>query len=275
MKNLSNSIVGMANRFNNLSDETTKIFLNETYTKQQMSVNEIAELCNTYPNMIRRTMKRLDIPVRSRSEAQKLAIESGRSKHPTKGVGHSIKTKEKISDAMAESWENMTDEERQKRSDMTKAQWDAMTAAQKEDFRKKGSEAIRKAAREGSKLEKLLMKELLKLGYRVDFHRTQLVKNEKLEIDLFLPELGMAIEVDGPSHFSPIWGQDTLDKNKKSDSVKNGLLLGQGFYVVRIQQNKGVTKKYIRDLMNELTTILDNVKNKKLDTRYILIGDNK
>ena len=57
-------------------------------------------------------------------------------------------------------------------------------------------------------------------------------KNENLEIDLFIPALKTAIEIDGPAHFLPIWGQQSLERHIRADAQKAGLLINRGFVVL-------------------------------------------
>mgnify|MGYP001606126201 CR=1 FL=1 len=66
---------------------------------------------------------------------------------------------------------------------------------------------------------------LVDAGFAVQFHKQQLVSHEQLELDLYLPALGVAIEIDGPSHFLPIYGEDALMKTQLASQVKNGLLI--------------------------------------------------
>ena len=70
--------------------------LTDLYTVQQKSFADIAELCGTYANKIRRDAQALKITIRNKSEAQKNALETGKHKHPTKGSERSQRTKEKI-----------------------------------------------------------------------------------------------------------------------------------------------------------------------------------
>ena len=85
------------------------------------------------------------------------------------------------------------------------------------------------------------------MGYEVVMHKKGLVEGN-FEIDLLLPELNTIIEIDGPQHFLPIFGEDRLAEVVKMDSIKNGLLIGKGFCVVRIKylcksMNKVVERK--------------------------------
>ena len=63
--------------------------------------------------------------------------------------------------------------ERAKRSKLGRESWDKKTDAQKKDIIAKGSDAIRRSSREGSKLEKFILNELTKRKYKVQFHREQ------------------------------------------------------------------------------------------------------
>ena len=53
------------------------------YRDENKSTYEIAELLNTYPNKIRRTLKKLGCELKDRSEAQRNALQTGRINHPT------------------------------------------------------------------------------------------------------------------------------------------------------------------------------------------------
>ena len=87
-------------------------------------------------------------------------------------------------------------------------------------------------------LTRFILDSLLQDGYKVDFHKEQSLLNTKLQIDLFLPSMNTAIEIDGPSHFLPVWGEDALAKNISYDQKKQGLILGKGLALIRIKQTK-------------------------------------
>lgn len=230
------------------------------YVGLNMSYPDIAEKLNTYPNKIRRLAAKLGIKTRDRSEAQKLVLSSGKNIHPTKGKKHSEESRIKISDAMANIWDTMSDEDRAARAKLSKEQWDSLSPEEQEEFRRLASNAVREAAKNGSKLEHYFMNELISLGYKVEFHKEHMVKNDRLQVDLFLPKINTIIEVDGPSHFAPIWGEDVLSRNRKSDAQKDGLFLAMGFCVIRIQQGKGLSNKYKRTLLARLVGTLESIK---------------
>lgn len=41
-----------------------------------------------------------------------------------------------------------------------------------------------------------------------------------LELDFYFPDLKIAIEVNGPSHFKPIWSEESFRKTKRNDMIK-------------------------------------------------------
>lgn len=272
--NLEKYLVEKLSKYLELEKAEKKDLLDKCYHFLNMSFPEIAKLANTYPNKIRRDAISLGITIKSRSEAQKVALKSGRHSHPTKDKKRSKEEKIAISNGMAKAWENLSDEERKRRSDIGKTQWDSMTDSEKEEFRKRAGDAVRQASREGSKLEKHLQQELLSAGFIVEFHKEQFVVNERLQIDIFLPKLGIAIEVDGPSHFTPIWGKNTLERNQRADKEKTGLILGKGLVFIRVIQDKSLSEKFKRDISKKLIDTINDIRNDfpPVGKRYIEIG---
>src|SRR5690606_35818927 len=139
-------------------DTTTIIKL---YTQENKSTKEIAEQLNTYPNKILRILKKAGVTLRTRSDAQKLALAEGKSPHPTKGTKRPADTKLKISEKISENWKNLSDDERRRRADVSRENWMNMTDEQKADLGRAAGQSIRKAAKEGSRLERYLMTELI------------------------------------------------------------------------------------------------------------------
>jgi len=234
---------------------------NKMHHQENMSIVEIAEHFNTYPNKVRRFAQKIGAEIRNKSEAQKVALKTGRQKHPTQGQKRPESIKIKISEALADIWENMDEEEKNRRSEMAKEQWQNMSEEEKAELHRKANIAIRQAAKKGSKLEESILKGLISWGYIVKYHQQHLIANEKMHLDILLPEIKTIIEVDGPSHFKPIWGKENLKKSIYSDSKKDGLLLNMGFCVVRILQKKDITNKLTRDILLELKNLIKEIKN--------------
>lgn len=252
----------------------TDDYLIYAYNVLKESTYTLAKFFNTYPNKIRRRLLDLGVVLRDKSEAQKGALDSGRHTHPTRGRKRTESEKIKISEGVAKVWVDMPDEERASRSQIAKDNWDAMTTEDRENLRKKAGEAVREAAELGSKLERYLLVELQRKGYKVEFHRESLIANEKLEMDLFLPNFSppVVIEVDGPAHFFPIWGEESLTKHLNADRMKNGLLLEEGYVVIRIKHLvKNLSEIHKRRVLNAVLTELKRLEVSKANENERLI----
>ncbi len=236
----------MSNAFINKYKE----FIIDQYTNQKKSTYEIAQELKTYPNKIRRALNSLGVDLRDKSSAQTVAIESGRHEHPTKGKERTEAEKVAISNGMATYWDEMEDNERERRSKISKKQWQEMSEEEKANLRKLAAEAVRKASKEGSKIEKFIYEGLTKAGYGVIFHKRGLISNDKMEVDLFVPSLKTAIEIDGPAHFLPIWGEVNLQKHIRADAQKAGLLINRGFVILRVKNTtRNLSQKNMRDTL--------------------------
>lgn len=243
--------------------ELNKEFLLRAYLEDKESTHSIADKLNTYPNKVVRALKSLGVTLRDKSEAQRTSLESGRQEHPTKGKQRSEDVKAKISDSVHKYWKELTDEEREERSLVAKEQWDKMSEAEKDNLRRLAAEAVRDAAKNGSKMEVFLKDELANRGYEVIFHKKGLIVNQDLEIDLYLPTVNVAIEIDGPAHFFPIWGEANLKKHISADARKAGLLLNEGVCLIRVKHlSKTFTNKNRRDVLEALVNLISKIEAK-------------
>lgn len=205
------------------------------YCEENLSTYQIAKRMKTYPNKVRRTLVKAGVNLKTKSEAQKNALESGAATIPTEGRQRTEDEKLQIGKAMKKYWSEMDDVELERRREMSRVQWESMSDQEREDMRSAAHAAMREAGKNGSKFEIYLYEELQKAGFNVDFHVKHIVSNEKLEMDMFIRDVNAIIEVDGPSHFLPIWGEERLQKQVKSDNHKNGLALTNGYVVIRLK----------------------------------------
>lgn len=261
--------------YDKLSDQDKKNIINDLYIDNKKSFADIASIYNTYANKIRRDAKSFGIKIRNKSEAQKNALNIGKHKHPTKGKARDIKTKQKIGRAVLESWDNLSTTELEARKEKSRQQWMNMSEDEKANLIKLANSAVRNASKTGSKLEKYLLQRLISDGYKVDFHKEQNLLTTKLQIDLFLPNINTAIEVDGPSHFLPVWGDDALKRNISYDNKKQGLILGKGLVLVRIKQEKDFSEArgdLIYDRLNNLLKDI-SINFPQADNRIFTIED--
>jgi very-short-patch-repair endonuclease len=231
------------------------------YTEDDHSTYEIAKLLKTYPNKIRRVLIKHGHDLKDRSQAQKVALEKGRSSHPTEGKERTQAERLKISGSLVDYWEAMSVKEKKRRTKMAKDNWNSMSSAAKENMRSKGIAAIRTAATEGSKMERFFQERLSDAGYDVRMH-VVIIPAENLEIDLYIPGLKTIIEVDGPSHFFPIWGEEKLQKQINADLRKSGALLRRGYAIIRIKShgNESLSKK--EDLIEQVLTHIYEIEDK-------------
>lgn len=201
------------------------------------STYQIAESLKTYPKKIERVLVKNGIKLRSRSEAQKSAIKTGRTKHPTEGKTRTQEEKNKISDGVHKNWKNMDEDKLRRFKEGAKERWENMSGEKKRLMQELAGRALHQTSKEGSKIEKSLRKMLMEMGHEVVMHKKNLVEGN-FEIDLFLPALNTIIEVDGPQHFLPVFGEAKLQDTIKADSKKNGLLVSRGYCVIRIKYLK-------------------------------------
>jgi very-short-patch-repair endonuclease len=246
----------------------------DLYTKENKSTYEIAQMLSTYPNKIRRILIKNGVEIKDKSQAQKNAIVKGTAKIPTQGLHRTQAEKLKISESMRQSWKNMGEEEYNQRVDKARSRWHNMDESEKDRILALAIKGVQIAGKEGSKLEKFIQRELTKEGYKVDFHKKQLIANENLEIDMSLPEIKTIIEIDGPSHFLPIWGEEKLQKQIRADSHKTGLILSKGWAIIRVKNLSDTVALSAKEhLKNQLITLLNSIKKKFPDKseRYIEI----
>lgn len=260
-------------QYDKMSDEEKLTILTSLYEKQKQSFADIAKKYNTYPNKIRRDAKKLNISIRDKSEAQKNALSTGKHKHPTKGKQRDNSTKQKIGMSVLKSWNSLSNTELENRRNKAKENWDSLSEDMKQHMLSKANNAVRKASKEGSKLEKFLLTKLIESGYKTIFHQEQFLSNTKLQIDLFIPTMNIAIEVDGPSHFSPVWGDDALTRNKSYDNKKEGLLIGKGLILIRIQQTKDFSNTRAQLVFDSLLKVIEGIENKTLQEKTYTIED--
>lgn len=257
--------------YNDYSEIQKASMLHKYYVEEKKSINQIAEMYNLYANKIRRDLKKYNIPIRNKSEAQKNALASGSAAHPTQGKERDEATKNKIGKSLMQSWDSLSDKELKRRKDTARKNWENLSEDEKQMRHNAANVAIRETSKVGSKLEQYLLEELVAAGYRVEPHKEQLLSNTKLHIDLFLSGANIAIEVDGPSHFSPVWGEEALARAQEYDRKKTGLLIGKGLKLIRVKQTRDFSKSRAAIIFERLVQAISDIEKKQ--DNYIEIGD--
>lgn len=260
----------MKQNYDDLSNEAKLNVLNNLYCEQNLSFRDIATQYNTYANKVLRDAKKFGIKIKNKSEAQKNALQSGKHKHPTKGRQRTDSEKQNIGMSVMKSWDNMDQKQLQQKKIMSKNLWDKKTEDEKANMLQKANTAVRKSSKTGSKLEHFVLQFLINEGFKTEFHKEQILSNTKLQIDIFLPTMNIAIEIDGPSHFSPVWGEEVLQKNIAYDKKKTGLLIGKGYKLIRIKQTKDFSKSRANMICSKL---LQSIATINQNNTTIEIGD--
>jgi hypothetical protein len=100
-----------------------------------------------------------------------------------------------------------------------------------------------------------------------DFPHIKFVFNDKetigSELDVYIPELKMAIEINGIIHYEPIYGQEKLTKVQNRDKQKMINCYNSGIELIVIPLGKkGLTKKQTQEIYNEIYSIIERNKNR-------------
>lgn len=222
------------------------------------SLREIQLIVNMYPSRISRILKRAGVEVRDRKVAGKMAVKSGKIIPPMKGKKIPQEMKIKISKSNAKSWQEKSQDKKDLIKEQAKERWNQKTSEEIDEMRSKSAKALRAASIEGSKLEKFLYESLTNLGIHVKMHVKGLVVGEKYEVDLYLPEKLIAIEIDGPHHFKEMYKSCNLQKTIEFDSIKNGALMQRGIRIIRVKYLSKHSSLYINQ--NALSLILKTIK---------------
>ena len=235
-------------------------YIADQYFNKNKSTYLIAKELGTYPNKIRRALIKEGYCMRNKSDSQIIALQTGRSLHPTEGIQRSEETKDAIANSVAKSWDNLPKKELDRRRKIAKKIWKDKPESEKQAMHEKARLAVLQAAKHGSKSEKFLMKKLAENNYEYVFHAKDLIANGKNhEFDFYLPELNLVIEIDGHFHGNSVWGREHLKSTQELDERKNKLLLENGYCIIRFESEEKDTR---RGCLNKMWDTIEPVLKK-------------
>jgi len=251
----------MIKEYNKLNEPQKQKLIQKLYVQDNKSFQAIAKEYNTYPNKILRDAKKFNIPIKNKSQAQKNALKKGVIKHPTKGRSRTQDEKNKIGLGVLNTWSKADEKTKNKKKDQAKKLWDKKTEEERNQMLQKANYAVRESSKKGSKMEHFILNFLVDNGIKVDFHKEQFLVNTKLQIDLFLPKINVAIEVDGPSHFESVWGEEVLQRNIAYDAKKTGLIIGKGYKLIRVKQKRDFSNTRAKIVCDKILSVINNIDN--------------
>jgi very-short-patch-repair endonuclease len=217
----------------------TAAWLTEHYVNKNLSTWQIARDVGTHPNTVRRALKSFGIKLRERSDAQVNYLAA--HDHPATGTTRSQEAKERITSGIKAHWDRMSEDEKRERCEeiaqRSKRTWQSKTDEEKDLAVRKMTSGNRKAQGRGSKNENMVARLLAARGYKLAQRTTEYTPGGAFEIDIAIPSEAIAIEWDGPAHFSPIYGEDDLARVQDKDERKNATLLSNNWTVLRVRDH--------------------------------------
>lgn len=248
-----------------VSTWNNKEWLEQKYTVENLSTQRIAALLDTFPNTVRRALKRHGIALRDKKEAQVNFLEE--HDHPMLGRERTEEEKKKISQGIQTAWDAMTDEEKialkEKMSETAKMKWEWMSEEDRDANILKMHKANREKSGEGSKNENMVAAMLVEAGFKIDQRTYDYSPQNRYEIDIAIPAHNIAIEWDGAAHFEAIYGEDSLKRTMAKDEKKNGALIGQGWTLIRARDHStSHSVAFCQRAVNKIIAAIEEYKKK-------------
>ena len=112
-----------------------------------------------------------------------------------------------------------------------------------------------------SQLEKWISEALIEKYPRLEFHfnhRDTIL----MELDIYIPSLHLAFEINGPSHYQPIYGKENLAKVKWNDARRKKLCEQAGIclHIIDTSEYPSFKIKTSQPYLDTIVNIIDTVK---------------
>lgn len=198
------------------------------------------------------------IKTRSKSEAQKEYV-NRTGKHQRIGTTHSDESRESISDSMRKIYDSERGNEiRDKIAEQRQTEWYNKSQNERTQILQNLKQSSRAKAQSGagSNFENFLAEKLQEHGFKLEQRTQNYTPGKKFHVDIALYMDKIIIEVDGPTHWQPIYGEEELKKVQAKDQGKDNTLTANGWNVLRVQDSSGSLSRarFVRvlDAVNEI-----------------------
>lgn len=185
------------------------------------------------------------IKKRNKSEAQLNYIKQT-GKHQREGCEHTDQTRDRISDKMREFYDSEEGEAAKDRiREFRQQEWAEKSGAERQAILNdlQAANRAKMQAGAGSNFENFLAEQLADQGFRVEQRTKTWTPGQKFHVDIAMPNEKIIIEVDGPTHWAPIYGEEELHKVEVKDARKDATLNANGWNVLRVQDVSGSTTR--------------------------------
>lgn len=210
--------------------------------------------------LIRDVLIRANVPIRTRSVAQKLYVKNN---GPPMDRPRTKNEKRLISRGMRRHWDNLTEKERdgakKKLARTARARWKKLSQEEKDLALAPMRIGARLQAGVGSKAENTIGDLLIEHGFHVEKRSKSFTY--PMEIDILIIGSHVCIECDGPTHFSDVYGEDELGRTQRRDEIKDDFILSVGLHMIRVQDHtKSFSFAACELATNKLLEILTKIK---------------
>tara|TARA_Y100000590_G_scaffold419755_1_gene521784 strand:- start:12470 stop:13240 length:771 start_codon:yes stop_codon:yes gene_type:complete len=212
------------------------------------------------PKVIRDVLIRANVPIRTRSSAQKLYVKQN---GPPVKRPRTKAEKRSISRGMRKHWGDISERDRAKAkkkiSDLAKSRWKKLSKKERETALSPMREGARLQSGVGSKAENTISELLIECGFQVE--KRSKAFTYPLEIDILILEARVCIECDGPTHFSDMYGADALERTQNRDKIKDDFVTSLGLHMIRVQDHtKSFSFGACEDAVAKIVEILTKIR---------------
>jgi len=246
-----------------LSSQQGKVLLKKLYFEDEKSLQEIATELDSYAMTVKRAMLSHGFTLRTKSEAQRLALANGKSSNPVKGP-RTKSEKKSISKGVRKKWES-GGYDKKKYEEEGKKRYNDLAKEEKEKFNRDGVEGLRKLSRRGSSFKKIICERIKKKYKEAAINEEVYINGYLVKPSIWMPKENLAISVLTAHDIHPIFGDESLQKKyKKINEAKKAVLSNNGTMIwirnERRETSRAVVDEAIKSIISLIEHLLNNPK---------------